>query len=170
VGIRLSFSCPGIQDSLFWVLTKGPVKEPLSPGVTRKVLSQSRTLEPFHGAHAMGEGQAWGPGSHLPSACKMVSSAPLPPIPSPVSGFLSVCSPQGGEGWLISAVVWGRAPRPLGALRSGPRGLGVISPARSEGNPTLEPGTQGLLPSALQHQVRAQTFILALIRAPSFWA
>lgn len=29
---------------------------------------------------------------------EMVSSALLPPIPSLVSGFLSVCPPQGGEG------------------------------------------------------------------------
>lgn len=46
----------------------------------------------------MGEGQARGPGSHLPRVCEMVSSAPLPPIPSLVSGFLSVCPPLGGEG------------------------------------------------------------------------
>lgn len=46
----------------------------------------------------MGEGQARGPGSHLPWVCEMVSSAPLPPIPSLVSGFLSVCPPLGGEG------------------------------------------------------------------------
>lgn len=69
----------------------------------------------------------------------MASSAPLPPTPSLVSGFLSVCTPQGGEGWLICDALWRRAPRPLGALRSDPRGLGVISPAHPEGNPTLEP-------------------------------
>ena len=47
----------------------------------------------------MGEGQAWGPGSHLPMVvCEMVSLAPLLPIPSLVSGFLSVCPPLGGEG------------------------------------------------------------------------
>lgn len=46
----------------------------------------------------MGEGQAWGPGSHLPRMYEMVSSVLLPPIPSLVSGFLSVCPPLGGEG------------------------------------------------------------------------
>lgn len=76
----------------------------------------------------MGEGQAWGPGSHLPRVCEMVPSAPLPPIPRLVFGFLSVCPPQGGEGRTNLAAVWGRAPRPLGTLRSGPRDLRVYKP------------------------------------------
>lgn len=65
--------------------------------------------------------------------------------------------PWEGRGALISTAVWGRASRPLGALRSVPRGLGVISPALPEGNPTWEPGAQRLLPSALQHQVKVRT-------------
>lgn len=97
-----------------------------------------------------GKGRSGVPEATCQGVCHGLFS-PLPPIPSLVSGFLSVCPPQGGEGQLIGTAVWGRAPRPLGALRSDPRGLGVISPARPEGNPTWEPGAQGLRPSALQH-------------------
>lgn len=125
--------------TFFWALNKGPSRELLSTGVTSN--ESVSTLESTPVAGAIGEGQAWDPGSHLPRACEMASSATphLPPIPSLVSGFLSVCTPQGGEGRLISDALWRRAPRPLGALRSDPRGLRVISPAHPEGNPTLEP-------------------------------
>lgn len=145
---KKSFSCAGIQISVFWAFTKGRDR-------SRSALSWFQALEPSPGAGAMGDGQAWGPGSHLPRTCEMVSSAP-PSCQYPALSLVSCQSvlPREGRGTLISDGVWGRAPRPLGSLRSGPRGLRVISPARPEGNPTWEPGAQDLLLSALQHQVR----------------
>lgn len=143
VGLReVHFSSVGIQDFFSGCSLKALPGNCLSPGVTSNESVSTLELSPVAGA--IGEGQVWKPGSHLPRACEMASSVPppspsLPPIPSLVAGFLSVCTPQGGEGWLISDALWRRAPRPLGTLRSDPRGLGVISPTHPEGNPTLDP-------------------------------
>lgn len=93
------------------------------------------------------------------------------PSRGPTLCFLSVCPPQGGrEGAHPLRAGAGRALRPLGALRSGPRGLGVISPALPEGNPTSEPGAQGEPSSALQPQVRTRTFTAAPTGAPQLGA
>lgn len=95
VGLReMYFSSVGIQDFFFffWVLTEGPSRELLSPGVTSN--ESVSTLESSPVAGAIGEGQAWEPGSHLPRACEMASSVPPTPPPSRQYPALSLVSCQ----------------------------------------------------------------------------
>lgn len=136
-----------------------------SPYLLGSPLWQSQTPKLSLGLVPWGKGRPGVPEATC-SGCVRHLFSPPPANSQPVSGFLSVCPPQGGEGRLIGTAVWRRAPGPLGALRSDPRGLGVISPARAEGNPTWEPAAQGLLPSARQHQVRIRTFTSAPAGAP----
>lgn len=140
VGLReLYFSSVGIQDFFFSGCSLKALAGNCcllgSPPMSQcQLLNHPLWLEPL-GKGKPGIQEATCPGR---VRWPLQPPNPLPPIPSLVSGFLSVCTPQGGEGWLISDALWRRAPRPLGALRSDPRGLRVISPAHPEGNPTLE--------------------------------
>lgn len=151
---------------MFRALTEGPDGEPLSPEITLSALSQFQTLELV----PWGKGKPGVPEATCPGCVRWSLQPPSCQYPGLSLVSCQSVLPREGRGALISAAVWGRAPRPLGTLRSGPRDLRVISPARAEGNPTWELGAQGFLPSALQHQVRVRTFTSAPTRAPRLWA
>lgn len=90
----------GVQDSFFWALTEGPSRELGPPPV-----SHSQLLNHPPVASSTGEGQAWDPGSHLPEAREMASSAPS--RQDPALSLVSCQSALPGEGgwWLISDAV-----------------------------------------------------------------
>lgn len=156
-GVGLSLCCIG--DPVFWALTEGPDREPLSPRVTLRARVSPPNLVPW------GKGKPGVPEATCPGRVRWSLQHPSRQYPALSLVSCQSVLPREGRGALISTAVWGRAPRPLGALRSGPRGLGVISPARPEGNPTWKPGARGLLLWALQHQVRIWTFTSAPTRA-----
>lgn len=97
---ELYFSSVGVQDSFFWALTEGPSRELGPPPV-----SHSQLLNHPPVASSTGEGQAWDPGSHLPEAREMASSAPSRQDPALSLVSCQSALPGEGGGWLISDAV-----------------------------------------------------------------